>query len=363
MPGDYFNEYLIPDFEALDAELGGGHWFEKEDERRQEKELNEQSKRDVPESPENPPTGRSPFNRKKHQESKKDRLQRIKEEYEKRPFISVGGDAPETLRRRRKIRKQQLLDEPKEGLAADSPAITQVVEYNEPTIMPMAAIKGFTKRAKEAPSAEEFLPLKNGKKYEVPELAYEYDALEPHLDEETMRLHHDIHHQKYVDDLNEAIKDRDKERKKSDPKLRELLDKISFNYGGHFLHTLFWHILTADGGKEPEKDLVVAQRIKEDFGNFKNFRNEFVAAAKSVQGSGWAFLCVKPDTGHLCVAQVEKHNEKGYWGTIPILPIDVWEHAYYLKYKNDRAAYVEAVFDNLINWEAVDKLYTRITGA
>jgi Fe-Mn family superoxide dismutase len=372
---DYFNEYLIPDFEALDKELSGGQWFQKQEERKQQKELQEQGECNLSEGeenrPENRPEGRSPFNRKKHQESKKDRLKRIKDEYEKRPFISVGSGNTglwdpadlEHLRRRRKIRKQQLLEkitgeEPKEGLSADSPAFTQMVEYNQPTITPIAGIRGFVKRAGQ--SMEEILPLKNGNKYELPELPFEFGALEPHIDTQTVEIHYSKHHQKYVDDLNDAIKDRDKERKKRNPEIRAILDKISFNYGGHFLHTLFWNILSTNGDKEPDKDLEVAKRIKEDFGNFKNFRNEFVATATSVQGSGWALLCVKPWTGHLCIAQVEKHNKNGYWGTIPILPIDVWEHAYYLKYQNDRTAYVEAVFDNLIDWEAVNRFYTVI---
>lgn len=372
MGGDYFNEYLIPDFEALDSALKGDKFFEKQEERRQEKELQEEGKRNLSDDDEAKPSdGRSPFNRKKSHESKKDRLERIRKEYEKRPFISVGNSGvwdpaeTESIRRRRKMRKQQLGEEAKDGLAGGTPGFTQMVEYNEPTIKPIASIKGLAKRAAEEGESvlESMLPLKQGKKYELPELPYEYGALEPHIDKETMELHHSQHHQKYVDDLNDAIKARDKERKKKDPEIRGILDKVSFNYGGHFLHTLWWGILTPDGSKEPDKELEVAKRIKEDFGNFKNFRNEFVAAAKSVQGSGWAFLCVKPWTGHLCVAQIEKHNKNGYWGTVPIMPIDVWEHAYYLQHKSDRGAYVEAVLDNLIDWEAVNKLYTALTGA
>lgn len=369
--GDYFNTYLVPDFEALDAELSSGQWFQKEEERKQEKELQEDSKRNVIEDEEGKPSdGRSPFNRKKQNESKKDRLRRIKEEYEKKPFISVGNSGvwdpveTEKIRQRRKMRKQQLGEEAKDGIAGGTPGFTQMVEQNQPTNTPIASVRGFAKRAEKDESVlENMLPLKEGKKYELPELPYEYDALEPHIDKATMELHHDKHHQKYVDDLNDAIKARDKERKKKDPELRGIFDKISFNYGGHFLHTLWWGILTPEGSKEPDQALEIAKRIKEDFGNFKNFRNEFVAAAKSVQGSGWAFLCVKPWTSQLCVAQVEKHNKNGYWGSVPILPIDVWEHAYYLQYNNDRGAYVEAVFDNLIDWEAVNKLYTALTGA
>ena len=339
MGDDYFNEYLIPDFEALDREIGGGQWAQKEDERKQEKELQEEGKRNLSEDDEGKPSdGRSPFNRKQHQESKKDRLQRIKDEYQKRPFISVGQNSgvwdpakSELMRRRRKAREEELLgvEQAKDGLGGGTP--------------------GF--------------PLKKGKKYELPDLPYAYNALEPHIDKETMELHHSKHHQKYVDDLNESIKARDKERKKKDPEIRGILDKISFNYGGHFLHTLWWGILTPKGSKEPDKDLEIAKKIKEEFKNFKNFRNEYVAAATSVQGSGWAFLSVQPWTGHLCVAQIEKHNKNGYWGTIPILPIDVWEHAYYLQYNSDRGAYVEAVLDNLIDWEAVNKLYIALTGA
>lgn len=372
---DYFSEYLIPDFEALDAELSGHNWFQNQEEKQQQKLLSEEGRHNLPEESEEKPeeAGRAPFDRKKHQETKKDRLERIKEEYSKRPFVSIGSgnsgvwpSSSDVLRRRRKIRRNQLQEqllgeEPKEGLAGGTPGITQMVEYNEPTIKPIAGVKGFVKRAIDLSKLETLLPLKKGDKYVLLKLPYEYTALEPHIDEQTMRLHHGRHHQAYIDHLNEGIKALEKERKKSEPEVRAIMDKISFNYGGHFLHTLFWRILSADGTKEPDKKSEIAKRIVEDFGSFKAFRKEFIAAAKSVQGSGWAVLCVKPWTGHLCVAQVEKHNKNAYWGTIPILPIDVWEHAYYLKYQNDRGVYIEAVIDNLINWEAVNEYYVTLT--
>lgn len=355
--GDYFNEYLIQDFNSLDQELSGGQWFQQQEEREQEKALNEQNERVKEEENSNEPP-RSTFDRRKHKESKKDRLQRIKEEYERKPFISVGSS--QNLRKRRQKRKRDIENifmSPEEGLAADSPAFTQLTEHNEATIKPIAKIRGFVKRACALDRIEGILNMKEGDKFVLPDLPYDYDALEPHIDKETLTLHHDKHHQGYVDGANEAQEALAKERKKKEADVNALLKNLAFNGSGHLLHSLFWQCLSPEGGGEPDKKLGIAKAIKKNFGSFKNFRNELVAAATNVKGSGWGVLAILPTTCQLVVLQIRNHECNSLLGAIPLLCIDAWEHAYYLKYNNDRSAFVEAVMNNLVNWGFVDSLY------
>lgn len=180
--------------------------------------------------------------------------------------------------------------------------------------------------------------------FTLPKLPFAYNALEPHIDEETIKLHHDKHHAKYVEELNKAIEEGNAE-------------KIAFNGAGHFLHTLYWQCLVP-GVNEPSDDLEVVRAIKETFGSFDKFRDEFLETTKSIQGSGWGALAL--DNGKLVVMQIEKHQEPKVKEAQPILVIDIWEHAYYLKYKNDRAEHVEKVFDNLLNWENIERLYKAV---
>jgi Fe-Mn family superoxide dismutase len=177
--------------------------------------------------------------------------------------------------------------------------------------------------------------------------------LEPHIDEQTMRLHHDIHHAGYVKGLNAAEEALKKARESGDMgRVKELSDALAFHGSGHFLHTIFWENMSPNGGGEPSGPL--ADQINKDFGSFEAFSKHFKAAAGAVQGSGWGLLVWQPQGQKLEILQSEKHNNLTQWGATVLLAIDVWEHAYYLNYQNKRPAYVDAFF-NVINWDDVSK--------
>lgn len=195
--------------------------------------------------------------------------------------------------------------------------------------------------------------------FELPELPYAYDALEPHFDEETMKLHHDKHHQTYVNNANKALKGTDWADKKPEEILKafadlpeELKTPVRNNVGGHANHSLFWTILSPNGGGEPEGKL--AEAIKDAFGSFEAFQEKFTAAAKGRFGSGWAWLVV--DDGKLKIMDTPNQDTPLMEGLIPILGLDVWEHAYYLKYKNVRPDYIAAFF-KIVNWEEVARRF------
>jgi Fe-Mn family superoxide dismutase len=191
-------------------------------------------------------------------------------------------------------------------------------------------------------------------KYELPPLPYAYDALEPHIDEQTMRLHHDKHHLAYVNGLNKAEEMLEQARNSGDyAMVKHWSREAAFHGSGHFLHSIFWPNMAPagqGGGGEPSGDL--ASQITKDFGSFANFKAHFSAAANAVEGSGWAILVWEPVSGHLDVLQAEKHQNLTQWGVVPLLALDVWEHAYYLKYQNARPSYVEAWW-NVVNWSDV----------
>jgi Fe-Mn family superoxide dismutase len=200
-------------------------------------------------------------------------------------------------------------------------------------------------------------PLSGGFKdglYVLPPLPYGYDALEPSIDAQTMHLHHDKHHQAYVDGLNKTLKALAEAGVDANPALLSGLEEdLSFNASGHVLHTLFWSAMapaSAGGGGEPAGAL--ADAITRDFGSVEAFRTRFSKVAASVKGSGWAVLAYEPVGDRLLVTQVKQHDLQGVAGAIPLLPLDVWEHAYYLKYHNVRAEYIKAWW-NVVNWPAV----------
>lgn len=187
--------------------------------------------------------------------------------------------------------------------------------------------------------------------HELPQLPYAYNALEPHYDEATVRLHHDIHHKGYVDGLNNAEAKLAEAREKGDFALIKHWEReLAFHGSGHLLHSLFWMNMSPNGGGAPSGTL--AERINQDFGSFEAFKKQFSAAAVAVEGSGWAVLVWNPEFKKLEILQAEKHQNLTQWGVTPLLTVDVWEHAYYLKYQNKRAAWVEAWW-NLVNWEDV----------
>jgi len=191
--------------------------------------------------------------------------------------------------------------------------------------------------------------------YILPPLPYAYNALEPYLDETTMRLHHDKHHLAYVNGLNAALTGLAQARESGNYDLVQYYtSQVAFHGAGHFMHSLFWQNMSPNGGGLPKSELLAA--IEKDFGSFDRFKAQFSAAAAKVEGSGWAELAWQPEGRQLLIMQVEKHQNLSPSGLIPLLVLDVWEHAYYLKYQNRRADYVAAFF-NVINWDDVSRRY------
>src|ERR671930_1467449 len=196
--------------------------------------------------------------------------------------------------------------------------------------------------------------------YEVPALPYDYNALEPHIDEQTMRIHHDKHHQAYVDKVNAALEGTEH----ADKPIEEIIanldaipdDKrnaVRNNGGGHLNHSLFWPSMSPNGGGEPSGDL--ADAINSAFGSFDEFKEKFEAAGVNQFGSGWAWLVL--DGGQLAVTSTANQDNPLSQGKTPLLGNDVWEHAYYLKYQNKRPDYLKAWW-NVVDWDKVAERYS-----
>ena len=199
---------------------------------------------------------------------------------------------------------------------------------------------------------------KSAGKHTLPKLPYAYDALEPWISQETVKLHHDKHHQSYVDGLNEAEGALAQAKKTGDfDTIRKINEDIAFNWGGHYLHTAYWESL----GTGVEASEGLKSEVNKAFGSWDVFKNLFLNTATSVQGSGWAVLTWNPDTG-MQIAGIKNHEQRVLWGSVVLLPLDVWEHAYYIDTKNDRAAHFEKVFDNCINWSKVEDRMTSSAG-
>lgn len=201
-------------------------------------------------------------------------------------------------------------------------------------------------------------------KYELPALPYAFDALEPHIDALTMEIHHDRHHATYVNNLNAALEAHEVGNKSVEELISDLKAlpegiqaAVRNNGGGHANHSLFWEILSPNGGGAPTGEL--AKAIDEKFGSFDQFKAAFGDAAVKRFGSGWAWLVVK--NGELEVTSTPNQDNPVMEGATPVLGLDVWEHAYYLKYQNKRPAYIEA-FWNVVNWEEVNKRYLAARG-
>ncbi len=194
-----------------------------------------------------------------------------------------------------------------------------------------------------------------GKLYSMPKLAFRYGDLAPHMSEEQVRIHYEKHHQAYVNGANAILQRLDKARSEgSEIDMKATLKELSFNIGGHVLHTLFWGNLAPaeKGGGKPNGN--IAEIIEGEFGSFDRFKKEFSQAATSVEGSGWAALTFCRQTSRLIIMQVEKHNFNVYPMFRILMVLDVFEHAYYLDYKNDRAKFVEN-FWSIVDWGAVNK--------
>ena len=198
--------------------------------------------------------------------------------------------------------------------------------------------------------------------FELPKLPYEYTALEPHVDARTMEIHHSKHHNAYVTNLNAAIAGTEWEGKSIDELMKnisKLSPAVRNNGGGHFNHSLFWTIMSPNGGGNPTG--AVADAINTAFGSYDKFKEEFAKAATTRFGSGWAWLCVKADKS-ICVCSSPNQDNPTMDiaecpGT-PVLGIDVWEHAYYLHYQNRRPDYINAFF-NVINWDEVNRRFAE----
>jgi Fe-Mn family superoxide dismutase len=187
--------------------------------------------------------------------------------------------------------------------------------------------------------------------HKLPPLPYPYNALEPYIAEEIMRLHHQKHHQSYVEGLNKAEVEMQEAREtESYELLRHWEREAAFNGAGHYLHTIFWNVMSPNGGGNPKGEL--AEQIVLDFGSIEKFKKHFTEAAKKVEGVGWAILVWAPRAHRLEILQAEKHQLFTQWDVIPLLVLDVWEHAYYLQYKQERDKYIDNWW-NVVNWEHV----------
>ena len=194
------------------------------------------------------------------------------------------------------------------------------------------------------------------KKYVLPELPYAYDALEPHISAEIMELHHSKHHQNYVNSANAALEKLEAARKDGSiaAVVTALSKDLAFNLGGHTNHSLFWENLSPNGGGKPAGALAAA--IDEDFGSFEEFQKHFAAAALGLQGSGWAVLAYDKIGERLVIEQMTDQQGNLSIDLVPLLLLDMWEHAFYLQYKNVKADYVAAVW-NVFNWDEVAARY------
>ncbi|PSG99170.1 MAG: superoxide dismutase [Nanohaloarchaea archaeon SW_7_43_1] len=194
--------------------------------------------------------------------------------------------------------------------------------------------------------------------YKLLELPYEYDALTPHISEQVMKWHHDVHNQGYVDGANNAEEKLRRQRENNDfSSTGSILNSFTHNFCGNFLHQIFWNNMSPEGGGEPEGELM--QKIEKDFGSYGNWKKEFKAAASSA--SGWALLVYIPRENELHNVAVDQHDEGAVWGAHPVLAVDVWEHSYYHDYGPDRGDFVDNIFE-LINWSDVQNRYNEVSG-
>lgn len=202
--------------------------------------------------------------------------------------------------------------------------------------------------------------------YVLPPLPYAYDALEPHIDAATMEIHHSRHHAGYVSGLNKAVAELKKIREGGGDAslIKHWSRELAFHGGGHINHTLFWVTMTppdSPGAKQGPTGALEAA-LRESFGSVDGFKTHFAGAANAVEGGGWAWLMYEPVSKRLIVTQMEKQQEIYVTGSVPLLGIDVWEHAYYLRYQNRRGDYVKA-FWNVVNWPMVGAMLAAARGA
>ncbi|MBL4591649.1 MAG: superoxide dismutase [Phycisphaerales bacterium] len=233
-------------------------------------------------------------------------------------------------------------------------------------ITSMAALGavGIGMAATNSSAAQMFTPESLGwdpanNEYTLPTLPYAYDALAPAIDEQTMRIHHDKHHAGYIRGLNKALKQLHAIRDGSGDAgtLQHWQRQLSFHAGGHINHTMFWTgMAPTDNGGGGEPAGLLADTIKRDFGSFEKFSSQFQAASKSVEGSGWGWLIYEPMSNRLMISQMQNQQQMMFAGAVPLLGVDVWEHAYYLNYQNRRAGYLKN-FMTIINWPEIQRRF------
>ncbi len=191
--------------------------------------------------------------------------------------------------------------------------------------------------------------------YALPDLPYAYNALEPYISETQLKIHHDKHHAAYVNGANAILERLDRARQAgTEVDMKATLKELSFQMGGHTLHSLFWSNLAPAAKSSREPAGALAQALKNEFGSFERFKKEFSTAAASVEGSGWAALALCGKTQRLFLMQIEKHNVNVAPDERIIMVLDLWEHAYYLDYRNERPRFVEA-FWSIVNWDEVNR--------
>ena len=192
-------------------------------------------------------------------------------------------------------------------------------------------------------------------KYQLPELPYDVSALEPHIAGQIMELHHGKHHATYVKNANEVLEQFDQARTKDDlTKIASLEKALAFNLSGHILHSILWQNMMPKGGGQPDGELRAA--IDRDFGGFDSFKKQLTQVASTIMGSGWAALVWEPVGARLLTTQIYDHQSNLSQAGVPLMVIDAWEHAYYLQYKNQKAAFFDAVW-NLWNWRDITKRF------
>jgi Fe-Mn family superoxide dismutase len=199
--------------------------------------------------------------------------------------------------------------------------------------------------------------MEQPKLYILPKLPYDYADLQPYMSKEQLTIHHDKHHQAYVNGANAILQRLDKARKEgTDLDVKSTLKELSFNIGGNLLHSLFWNNLAPPKKAGGQPTGALGEAIDTEFGNFDRFKKEFSQAASSVEGSGWAALTICRQTKRPMIMQIEKHNTNVYPGFHILMVLDVFEHAYYVDYKNDRAKYIEA-FWSIVNWSKANERF------
>ena len=195
-------------------------------------------------------------------------------------------------------------------------------------------------------------------KYVLPDLPYDYGALEPHISAKIMQLHHDRHHRGYVEGANKGLEKLMEARSQQNfDNIAALEKSLAFNISGHVLHSIFWQNMSPEGGGEPEGDL--ADAIERDFGGFEPFQSQMIHAASTIMGSGWAALVWDPVIHRLGTIQIHDHQSEVTQGGLPLLVIDAWEHAYYLQYQTDKVKFFQALW-NIWNWEDVAARFANV---